>query len=37
MKSLAAPYFRESLDKFLRKETRSDKVQVHLPPSGPKA
>jgi enoyl-CoA hydratase/carnithine racemase len=33
MNSLADPYFRRALDQFLRKETRSDKVQVHLPPS----
>jgi enoyl-CoA hydratase/carnithine racemase len=33
MKSLEHPYFREVLDKFLRKEQRSDKVQVTLPPS----
>ena len=33
MRSLADPYFRKMLDQFLRKETRSDKVQVHLPPS----
>jgi enoyl-CoA hydratase/carnithine racemase len=33
MKSLAHPYFRATLDKFLGKETRSDKVQVHLPES----
>jgi enoyl-CoA hydratase/carnithine racemase len=37
MKSIADPYFRQSLDRFLRKENRSDKVQVHLPPSGRKA
>jgi 2-(1,2-epoxy-1,2-dihydrophenyl)acetyl-CoA isomerase len=33
MKSLDDPYFRKTLDQFLRKETRSDKVQVTLPPS----
>ena len=33
MKSLAHPYFRETLNKFLSKQTRSDKVQVNLPPS----
>jgi 2-(1,2-epoxy-1,2-dihydrophenyl)acetyl-CoA isomerase len=33
MRSLEDPYFRKTLDQFLRKETRSDKVQVNLPPS----
>lgn len=33
MKSLAHPYFRATLEKFLGKQTRSDKVQVHLPES----
>jgi enoyl-CoA hydratase/carnithine racemase len=33
MKSIAHPYFHETLDKFLSKQTRSDKVQVSLPPS----
>jgi enoyl-CoA hydratase/carnithine racemase len=33
MKSLAHPYFRQMLDQFLSKQTRSDKVQVNLPPS----
>jgi acyl-CoA hydrolase len=32
MKSIAHPYFRETLDKYLSKQTRSDKVQVRLPP-----
>ena len=33
MRSLEDPYFRKTLEQFLRKETRSDKVQVTLPPS----
>ena len=33
MRSLADPYFRQMLDQFLAKQARSDKVQVHLPPS----
>ena len=33
MRSLADPYFRQMLDQFLSKQARSDKVQVHLPPS----
>jgi len=33
MRSLEDPYFRTTLEQFLRKETRSDKVQVNLPPS----
>jgi enoyl-CoA hydratase/carnithine racemase len=33
MKSLAHPYFRATLEKFLSKQTRSDKVQVRLPPT----
>jgi 2-(1,2-epoxy-1,2-dihydrophenyl)acetyl-CoA isomerase len=33
MKSLDDPYFKKTLDQFLRKQTRSDKVQVTLPPS----
>jgi len=33
MRSIADPYFRAALDRFLRKETRSDQVQVRLPPS----
>jgi enoyl-CoA hydratase/carnithine racemase len=33
MQSLAHPYFRATLEKFLSKQTRSDKVQVRLPPT----
>lgn len=33
MRSLEDPYFRKTLDQFLHKQTRSDKVQVNLPPS----
>jgi 2-(1,2-epoxy-1,2-dihydrophenyl)acetyl-CoA isomerase len=33
MKSLAHPYFKERLEHFLRKSSRSDKVQVQIPPS----
>ena len=34
MRSIADPYFQKTLDDFLDKRTRSDKVQVRLPPSG---
>jgi enoyl-CoA hydratase/carnithine racemase len=33
MRSLEDPYFRKTLDQFLGKQGRSDKVQVRLPPS----
>jgi 2-(1,2-epoxy-1,2-dihydrophenyl)acetyl-CoA isomerase len=33
MASIADPYFRKALDQFLSKQTRSDKIQVRLPPS----
>jgi enoyl-CoA hydratase/carnithine racemase len=33
MASIEDPYFRKTLDRFLSKETRSDTVQVRLPPS----
>lgn len=34
MESIADPYFKKTLDQFLSKQTRSDKIQVRLPPSG---
>jgi len=34
MQSIAHPYFKQTLDQFLSKQARSDKVQVRLPPSG---
>jgi len=34
MQSIAHPYFRKTLDQFLSRQTRSDRVQVRLPPSG---
>jgi enoyl-CoA hydratase/carnithine racemase len=34
MRSLADPYFKQALDRFLGKQARSDQVQVRLPPSG---
>jgi 2-(1,2-epoxy-1,2-dihydrophenyl)acetyl-CoA isomerase len=34
MRSLEDPYFRKTLDHFLSKQGRSDKLQVRLPPSG---
>jgi hypothetical protein len=34
MESIADPYFRKTLDRFLSKQTRSDRIQVRLPPSG---
>jgi enoyl-CoA hydratase/carnithine racemase len=34
MVSLADPYFKKALDRFLSKQARSDEVQVRLPPSG---
>jgi enoyl-CoA hydratase/carnithine racemase len=34
MRSIADPYFEKTLVDFLGKRTRSDKVQVRLPPSG---
>jgi len=34
MTSIAEPYFKKTLDQFLKKQTRSDKIQVRLPPSG---
>ena len=33
MESIADPYFKKTLDQFLSKQTRSDKIQVRLPPS----
>jgi hypothetical protein len=33
MESLANPYFKKTLDQFLSKQSRSDKVQVRLPES----
>lgn len=33
MQSIADPYFKRTLDQFLSKQTRSDKVQVRLPQS----
>jgi enoyl-CoA hydratase/carnithine racemase len=32
MESITHPYFKETLDRFLSKRARSDKVQVRLPP-----
>jgi enoyl-CoA hydratase/carnithine racemase len=32
MASIANPYFKKALDEFLSKQTRSDKIQVRLPP-----
>jgi hypothetical protein len=34
MESIVDPYFKKTLDQFLNKQTRSDKLQVRLPPSG---
>src|SRR5260221_457907 len=34
MESIGDPYFKKALDRFLSKQSRSDKIQVRLPPSG---
>jgi hypothetical protein len=34
MKSIVDPYFKNTLDQFLSKQSRSDRIQVRLPPSG---
>lgn len=34
MRSISDPYFKETLDRFLSKQARSDKIQVRLPSSG---
>ena len=35
MASIADPYFKQTLDQFLKKQTRSDRVQVRLPDGVP--